>query len=65
MKKLAAVLALALTISCSAFAQDVVGRGVKDTGKAATVTAKDTGKVAKATAKDTAMATVKVARFLF
>ncbi|HEV2730110.1 MAG TPA: hypothetical protein VGV15_08760 [Terriglobales bacterium] len=58
MKKLVALVVLALTVSASAFASDVVGRGVKDA-------AKDTGKAVAVTAKDTAKAGVHVVKFLF
>jgi hypothetical protein len=58
MKKLAALVVLALTVSGAAFASDVVGRGVKDVGKG-------TAKVVTTTAKDTAKGTVKVVKFLF
>jgi hypothetical protein len=58
MKKLAALVVLALTVSASAFASDVVGRGVKDVGKG-------TAKVVATTAKDTAKGTVKVVKLLF
>ena len=54
MKRLVALVALALTISASAFASDVVGHGVKDTGKVVTVATKDTAK-----------AGVHVLKFLF
>lgn len=68
MKKLAALVVLALTVSTSAFASDVVGRGVKDagkdTGKAVAVTAKDTGKAVTVAVKDTAKAGVRVVKFL-
>ena len=51
MKKISALALLALAVSTSAFASDVVGRGAKDVGKGsvkvATVTAKSTAKVVK------------------
>lgn len=58
MKKLMALVVLALTVSMSAFASDVVGRSVIDAGK-------DTGKAVAATAKDTSKVGLHVVRFLF
>lgn len=58
MKKLFALVVLALTVSVSAFGSDVVGRGVKHAGK-------DSAKVVAVTAKDTAKAGVHVVKFLF
>jgi opacity protein-like surface antigen len=58
MKRLMALVVLALTVSTSAFASDVVGRGVKKAGK-------DTGKVVAVTAKNAAKAGTHVVKFLF
>jgi hypothetical protein len=58
MKKLMTLVVLALTVSTSAFASDVVGRGMKDAGKG-------TGKVVAVTAKGTAKAGAHLVRFLF
>lgn len=58
MKKVMSLALLALSISTSAFASNVVGRSVKHAGK-------DTGKVVAVTAKDTAKASVRVVKFLF
>ena len=58
MKKLLALVALALSISASSFGADVVGHSAKVAGK-------DTYKVAKASAKDTGKATIAVVKFLF
>jgi hypothetical protein len=55
MKKLFALVALALCMSASSFGADVVGHSVKvagkDSYKAAKVSAKDTGKAGKAVVK--------------
>jgi uncharacterized GH25 family protein len=58
MKKLFALVALALCMSASSFGADVVGHSAKVAGK-------DTYKVAKASAKDTGKATKAVVKFLF
>ncbi len=55
MKKLFAVVALAMCMAVPSFAKDVLGHSVKVTGKetykAAKVSAKDTGKAGKAVVK--------------
>jgi hypothetical protein len=58
MKKLLALLALALCMSASSFGADVVGHSAKVAGK-------DTYKAAKVSAKDTGKATKAVLKFLF
>ncbi|MGA9507665.1 MAG: hypothetical protein WBV55_03355 [Candidatus Sulfotelmatobacter sp.] len=58
MKKLFALVALALCMSASSFAADVVGHSVKVAGT-------DTYKVAKVSAKDTSKAGKAVVKFLF
>jgi hypothetical protein len=58
MKKLLALVALALCMSASSFGADVVGHSVKVAGK-------DTYRVAKASAKDTGKAAVTVVKFIF
>ena len=58
MKKLLALVALALCMSASSFGADVVGHSAKVAGK-------DTYKAAKVSAKDTAKATKAVVKFLF
>jgi hypothetical protein len=51
MKKLLALVALALCISAPSFAADAVGHSVKDAGKVTYKAAKDTGKAGKAVVK--------------
>lgn len=58
MKKLFVLIVLALTVSTSAFAKDVVGHGVKGV-------AKGSAKVVGITAKHTAKASVHVIKHLF
>ena len=58
MKKLLALVALALCTSASSFGADVVGHSAKAAGK-------DTHKVVKASAKDTGKATKALVKFLF
>ncbi len=58
MKKLFALVSLALCLSASSFGADVVGHSTKVAGK-------DTYKVAKASAKETGKATIAVVKFLF
>ena len=58
MKRLFALVALALCMSASSFAADVVGHSAKVAGK-------DTYKVAKVSVKDTGKAAVTVVKFIF
>ena len=58
MKKLLALLALALCMSASSFGADVVGHSAKVVGK-------DTYKVTKASAKDAGKAAITVVKFIF
>jgi len=58
MKKLLALVALALCMSAPSFGADVVGHSAKVAGK-------DTYKAAKVSAKDTGKATKAVVKFLF
>ncbi|HUD65198.1 MAG TPA: hypothetical protein VMQ17_11495 [Candidatus Sulfotelmatobacter sp.] len=58
MKKLLALVALALCMSASSFGADVVGHSAKVAGK-------DTYTVVKASAKDTGKATKALVKFLF
>jgi hypothetical protein len=58
MKKLFALVALALCMSASSFGADVVGHSVK-------AASKETYKAAKVSAKDTAKAAKAVVKFLF
>ena len=58
MKKLLALVALALCVSASSFGADVVGHSVKVAGK-------ETYKVAKVSAKETGKAGKAVVKFLF
>ena len=58
MKRLFALIALALCMSASSFGADVVGHSAKVAGK-------DSYKVAKVSVKDTAKATKAVVKFLF
>jgi hypothetical protein len=51
MKKLLAVVALALCVSAPSFGADVVGHSVKTAGKVTYRAAKDTGKAGKAVVK--------------
>jgi len=51
MKKLLALIALALCMSAPSFGADVVGHSVKAAGKGTYKVAKDTGKAGKAVAK--------------
>jgi hypothetical protein len=58
MKKLLALVALALCVSAPSFGADVVGHSVKVAGK-------ETYKVAKVSAKETGKAGKAVVKFLF
>ena len=58
MKKLLALIALAVCVSAPSFGADVVGHSVKVAGK-------DTYKAAKVSAKDTGKAAKSVVKFLF
>jgi hypothetical protein len=58
MKKLLAVVALALCVSAPSFGADIVGHSAKVAGK-------DSYKAAKVSAKDTAKAGKAVVKFLF
>lgn len=65
MKKLMTLAVLAVSISTSAFASDVVGRSVKDAGKHTGKAVAVTANTAKDTAKGAAKASVHVVKFLF
>ena len=58
MKKILALLVVALCVAAPSFAGDVVGHSVRVAGK-------DTGKAVAVAGKDTGKATVKAVKFLF
>jgi hypothetical protein len=58
MKRVFALSLLALSFCGPAFAGDVVGHALKDTGKGVEVVGKDTGKAATVVGKDTGKAAV-------